>query len=126
MILATGILMNESIFESLEQSGLIDTLLIVAAIAIPVAIVILLRVFGTRSFVSHHRHHWALAFVAAPMLLLLWKAYNAVADRYGLDSVFGLFVNVTIFAVATVLMIVLDFVFFTLFSPKPPKTERDI
>ncbi|MCX7020478.1 MAG: hypothetical protein WCK47_00070 [bacterium] len=111
--------MDESIFEAIERSRLVDTVLLVLAIAAPAVIIIILRLFRTKMFVACHRHHWALAFVAAPMLFLLWKAYNAVADRYGLDSVFGLFVNVTIFAAATAVMIVLDFIFYAIFTHKP-------
>ncbi|MBX7245076.1 MAG: hypothetical protein K1X53_06235 [Candidatus Sumerlaeaceae bacterium] len=118
--------MEESIFEIMERTGLVDRVLVWLAIGIPVALGLAYRVVRHREAVRRHRHHWIQAFIAGPLLLLLWKVFNAVADHWGLDSVLGLFVNVAIFGVVTALMIALNYFLYVKFAEKPPPSGADM
>ena len=49
-----------------------------------------------RRDVRHSRGFW-LAALAGPLVLVLWRVYNAIEDRFGLDSLAALGLNALIF-----------------------------
>lgn len=102
--------MEESIFEIMERTRFVDRVLLWLAILGPFAVATLLFLFRNRPLFANNRHHWSLVFLAGPLLLVMWKVYNAVVDHYGLDSVFGLFVNALIFLFVGILLSVLNVV----------------
>jgi hypothetical protein len=102
--------MEESIFEVMERTHAVDYLLLVLALIGPLLVATLLLVFRNRPIVQQNRHHWTLVFLAGPLLLLLWKIYNAIEDHYGLDSVFALLLNAMIFLATSLVLIALNLV----------------
>ena len=97
--------MEESNFEWMERTRLIDHVLLVVAVAGPVIVAALHIVLRKGVLRGSNPGLWVLGFVAGPILLLLWNVYNRVVDRYGIDSVFGLALNFAIFmGVAAVLI----------------------
>jgi hypothetical protein len=100
--------MEESIFEYLERTRFVDYLLLWLAILGPMAVAGVAYLLRGKPVVEAHRHHWLLALAAAPALFGMWKAYNAIMDLYGLDSVFALAVNVCIFLAAALAFILLE------------------
>jgi Fe2+ transport system protein B len=109
--------MEESIFEWMERTKFVDTLLLVLAFATPLAVAVLFALFRGRTFVADYLNRWAIAFVAMPLVLLLWHIFNRIVDHYGLDSVFGLFLNAGVFAVTAAILLVLDVVLVKLLYP---------
>lgn len=95
--------MEETFFEMLERTRAVDRLLFWLAVLSPLVVAGFAAWLRHRPMVTRHRHRWVLACLAAPALLVLWKVYNAVVDKYGLDSLFALFVNVGVFAAAAML-----------------------
>jgi 4-amino-4-deoxy-L-arabinose transferase-like glycosyltransferase len=96
--------MEESIYDWMERTRFVDLLLMWCALLLPLAVAGLAFALRGRPAVTCHRHHWVMGLLAAPLLLLLWRVYNAIADHYGLDSVVGFAVNAAIFAVSAVLL----------------------
>lgn len=96
--------MEETIFEFMERTRLVDRFLMVAAVLVPVLIAMAAAVPRLRGVVLGHPHRWAMGAIVGPVILILWKAYNAVMDHYGLDSIRGLAVNACVFLLTGVLM----------------------
>lgn len=109
--------MEESIFDWMERTRFVDTLLLVLAFATPLLVAALFALFRRRPMIADHLNRWAIAFIAMPLVLLLWNIYNRIVDHYGLDSVFGLFVNAGVFAVAAVVLLALDIILVKLLYP---------
>jgi hypothetical protein len=99
--------MEESIFEWMERTRFVDHALLVLAVAGPALVGALFFLFRRRTVVTSHAPAWAIAFIAAPVVLLLWNIYNRIADHYGIDSIFGIFVNTCVFLGAAVLLAVM-------------------
>ena len=96
--------MEETIFEYMERVRLVDHVLMAAALLLPALIAAAVAVPRLRPVVLRHPHRWAMGAIAGPAILILWKTYNAVMDRCGLDSIRGLAINACIFLLAGVLM----------------------
>lgn len=111
--------MQESVFEIMERTRFVDRLLAVVAVVVPFLIAFFVYLFRNRAFVANQRHHWTTAFFAAPAILLLWKLYNRITDRFGLDSVAGFFVNAALFLVVAVGFAVLNWMLALLLAPEP-------
>jgi hypothetical protein len=86
----------------MEQSGVIDRLLLLGVLIVSPVIGLTGWWLRRRRFVCACRHGWVMATIAMPVVWLLWKVYNSLADHYGIDSVFGLFLNASIFLVVGV------------------------
>lgn len=112
--------MDESVFEWMEQARVVDRVLLGAAVVLPLALAVAYRVLRNRPVVLRQRHRWAMGVLAAPALFVLWKVYNAICDQYGLDSVFGFFVNLAIFALVTLVAAGLNFFLYMTLSSPPP------
>ena len=97
--------MEETFFETLERTRIVDTLLLWAALLGPLVILGVAWALRKHEAVTAYRRRWALAAMAAPVVGLLWLIFNAVMDHYGLDSVFGFAVSAVIFLVAALLMV---------------------
>ena len=97
--------MEETFFETLERTRIVDTLLLWAALLGPLVILGAAWALRKHEAVTAYRRRWALAAMAAPMVGLLWLIFNAVMDHYGLDSVFGFAVSAVIFLLAALLMV---------------------
>ncbi|MGI8905812.1 MAG: hypothetical protein ACR2IE_04895 [Candidatus Sumerlaeaceae bacterium] len=95
--------MEETFFEMLERTQAVDRLLFWLAVLSPPLIAAVAALLRHKPAVTRHRHRWVLACLVWPAVLVLWKVYNAVVDRFGLDSILGLFVNVGVFAAAAML-----------------------
>ena len=95
--------MEETFYEMLERTRMVDRVLFWLALLGPLVIAGLVALLRERRVVTRYRHRWVLALLAAPALLMLWKAYNAVIFHFGLDSVGGLMVNVAVFAAAALI-----------------------
>ena len=95
--------MEETFFEMLERTRAVDKLLFWLAVLTPPLIAGAAALLRQHKMVTKHRHRWVMACLAAPGLLVLWKMYNLVVERFGLDSVLGLFVNICVFAAAAML-----------------------
>lgn len=108
--------MEESIFEIMEQNRTVDHFLYWLAVIAPLVVAGIVAVWHKKPFIARNRHHWVLGAFAAPLMLIMWKIYNAVVDHYGLDSIFGLYVNVAIFAAVTVLLIVVRAILYRWFN----------
>jgi hypothetical protein len=96
--------MEESIYDWMERTRFVDLALMWGALVLPLAVAALAFALRGRPAVTRHRHHWVMGLLAAPLLLVLWRIYNAIANHYGLDSVVGFAVNAAIFAAAAVLL----------------------
>lgn len=94
--------MEETFFEYLERTALVDTALLWLALLAPPLLPALAWMLRATPLVRDHRHRWLMALMAAPLLAVLWRVYNAVTDHYGLDSIFGFGVNAVIFLVSAV------------------------
>jgi len=71
----------------------------VAAAALPVAGVAVGALVGAlRRRLASHAAVGLLCGLTGPAVLLLWRVYNAVIGRYGLDSVKALVINLALFA----------------------------
>lgn len=76
-----------------QADTLFTALLVIGIIAGPVAWAVARHRGGDRLL-------WALAVGAPPVLVgLLWRVYNAITDRLGLDTVRNLAVNFVLFVV---------------------------
>ena len=100
--------MEESIFEVMERTGFVDRAFSWLAILGPFLVATLLFAFRNRPFVALYRHHWVLVFISGPLVLLMWKIYNKILDHYGVDSVFGMFINALLFLGVGVALSFLD------------------
>lgn len=101
---------EENIYQWMERVRFIDHLLFVLAIVVPALLALAYRGLRHHPFVRAHRRHAVLAAVTPPVLLVLWKIYNAVMDHYGLDSVLGTAVCAGIFLATGMGMVALNFV----------------
>jgi hypothetical protein len=100
--------MDETIFDYLERTRLVDYVLAAAAIVGPVLQALLAALLRDRDIVKHHRHQWALGLLAFPTLFILWLVYNYIMDLYGLDSVFALLLNAGIFIGVALVYVLLE------------------
>jgi len=96
--------MEETFYEMLERTRLVDQGLFWLAVILPPVVALTAAALRARPSVERYRHRWVLAMLAAPGLLLLWKAYNAITDHFGLESVRGLLANVCLFAAAALVI----------------------
>jgi hypothetical protein len=110
--------MNESIFETMEQWRVVDRVLLWVALVLPLLAAAAYRALRERPIVRRWRHRWIMTCVLAPMPFVMWKVYNAVADHYGLESVFGMCVNALLFGLVTVLLAVVNFALYAVLSPE--------
>ncbi|MGB9691148.1 MAG: hypothetical protein ACPL7D_03175 [Candidatus Sumerlaeaceae bacterium] len=90
-------MIEDSIFEYLERTKAVDYTLGVLAIVGPLIVAAILRWGQGRAFVENHRPDWWLGLVAGPLVYVLWRVYNAIMDAFGLDSVYALVLNASIF-----------------------------
>src|SRR5690606_17911325 len=86
------VLTMESIFETMEQTRIVDRVLFWMAIFLPLFTSGLAFVLKDEKVVTRNRHRWVLVALAGPAVLILWNVYNRVVDHFGLDSVKGLVV----------------------------------
>lgn len=94
--------MEESLFEFLERTHLVDLVLLWCAVVLPPVVGIGFWLLRQKPFVRSHMRQAILGVLAPPVVLLLWKSYNGVMNHYGLDSVRGVVVSGVVFAVAAV------------------------
>ncbi len=92
--------MEESIFEWMEQVRLVDRVLFALALAGPPIVATTVAILRRRPVVTMFRDRWVMSALSMPALFIMWVVYNAIVDRWGLDSVAGLGVNVLVFAAA--------------------------
>jgi hypothetical protein len=111
--------MEETFYEMLERTRAVDRLLFWLALLGPLVVAGLAAVLREHRAVTRFRHRWVLALLAAPALLMLWKAYNAVISHFGLDSVAGLMVNVAVFAAAALIAAACRIVLKVVFASLP-------
>lgn len=112
--------MDLSIFETMERTGIVDRILFWVAVFLPLFTAGLAFILRDEKIVTRNRHRWVLMTLAGPAVLILWHIYNRVVDHFGLDSVKGLLVNVTIFAVASLLFTGLRILLRALITEPPP------
>lgn len=112
--------MDTSIFETMERTGIVDRTFFWVAVFLPLFTAGLAFILRDELIVTRNRHRWVLMALAGPALLVLWHVYNRVIDSFGLDSVRGLLVNVTIFAVASLLFTGLRILLRALITEPPP------
>lgn len=117
--------MNESIFETLEQWRVVDRVLLWVALVVPLAAAAGYRALRERPIVRQWRHRWIMTCLLAPMPFVMWKIYNAVADHYGLESVFGMLVNTLLFGVVTVLLALVNFAVYAVLGPDSATPARE-
>lgn len=113
----------------MERTGIVDRIFFWVAIFLPLFAAGLAFILRDETIVTRNRHRWVLIALAGPALLVLWDVYNRVIDRFGLDSVKGLLVNVTIFAVASLLFTGMRILLRALITeppPPPPKVTTSI
>ena len=76
-----------------------------AAIALPAAGLVIGAAAGAlRRQVARGVVFGLLCGASGPAILGLWRVYNAIVNRYGLDSVTGLLINLGLFAVIGLLL----------------------
>ena len=91
--------MQESIFEIMERTQIVDKVLLAIGIVVPVMLALHYRLFRHVNL-SPRMARWRVLFgIGAPTLYFLWAIFNAICDYYGLDSIFGLFINAVIFII---------------------------
>lgn len=112
--------MDLSIFETMERTGIVNRVLFWIAVFLPLFTAGLAFILREDKIVTRNRHRWVLMALAGPAVLILWHVYNRVIAHFGLDSVKGLIVNVTIFAVATLLFTGLRILLRALITEPPP------
>lgn len=100
--------MEESIYEVMENTQIVDKILLVFAIAVPIILALHYRLFRNMKLSPRMARWRILCGVGAPLLYFLWRMFNAISDYYGLDSVFGLFVNAVLFALISLVFCALD------------------
>lgn len=100
--------MEESIYEVMERTQIVDKILLVFAVAVPIILALHYRLFRNMKLSPRMARWRVLCGVGAPSLYFLWRMFNAIADYYGLDSVFGLFVNAVLFALIGLAFCALD------------------
>jgi len=110
----------DSIFETMERTGIVDRVLFWVAVFLPLFTAGLAFILRDEKIVMRNRHRWVLMALAGPALLILWHVYNSVVDHYGLDSVKGLLINVVIFIVAALLFTGLRIMLKALITAPPP------
>jgi hypothetical protein len=116
--------MNESLFETLEQWRVVDRVLLWVALVVPLAAAAGYRALRERPIVRQWRHRWIMTCILAPMPFVMWKIYNAVADHYGLESVFGMLVNTLLFGIVTVLLALVNFAVYAVLGPDSAAPTR--
>jgi len=78
----------------------VSRLFLVLAIALPPAGALLGAIMGhSRGRLRRGAMQGLLFGMAGPFNLLLWRVYNALTDRIGLDTVRNLFVNLALFVI---------------------------
>ena len=76
-----------------------------AAVALPAAGLVIGAAAGAlRRQVARGVALGLLCGASGPAVLALWRVYNAIVNRYGLDSVTGLLINLGLFAVIGLLL----------------------
>ncbi len=90
-------MIEDSIFEYLERTRAVDYALGVLAVVGPLIVAAVLRWGQGRAFVERFRPDWWLGLIAGPLVYLLWRVYNAIMDAFGLDSLYALILNASIF-----------------------------
>jgi hypothetical protein len=113
--------MEETIFEAMERTGFVDRLLPALALFVPILVFTALKMFRTTEIVARRRPEFILIAVGMPILWILWRIYNAVADHYGTASVLGIFVNAIIILCASIA--VWSFYYVVLLRPPANGTE---
>lgn len=98
----------DSVYEWMEQMGLVDTVLLSLAAIGPLLCAAGFLLMKRHPVLGARPELWVLSGVAAPALYLLWIVYNMVIERWGLDNVFALGVNALIFLTAAVLAVLLE------------------
>lgn len=92
--------MDDSIFEMMERTQIVDKVLLLVGIAVPFLMALHYRLFR-QVRLSVRASRWRLlAGVGAPLLWGLWTMFNVVANYYGIDSLFGFFMNMLMFVLA--------------------------
>lgn len=85
--------------KELITAGQINTLFTTAAVAGPILGAVIGTALGAR---RHELRRFALIGLliglAGPANLILWKMYNGITDKLGLDTVKNLIVNLALFA----------------------------
>lgn len=109
-----------SLFETMERTALVDRVLFWTAVFLPLFTAGLAFILRDEKVVVQHRHRWVLMSLVGPAILILWHVYNRVIAQFGLDSVKGLLVNVTIFAVAALIFTGLRVLLRALMTGPPP------
>src|SRR2546423_11518595 len=80
---------------TLEQA---NRLFLILAITTPIAGILIGTAIGAKkASPARFALNGFLAGLSGPGILLLWKVYNAITDRLGLDTVKNLLVNLVLF-----------------------------
>ncbi len=104
----------------MAHTGIVDRILFWVAVFLPLFTAGLAFILREEIIVTRNRHRWVLMALAGPAVLVLWHIYNQVIDHFGLDSVKGLVINVTIFAIASLLFTGLRILLRVLITEPPP------
>jgi hypothetical protein len=88
---------TETLFEWLERTRWIDTLLLVLALVGPLVVSGLAWWCRGRPVVEHRRADWFLAVISCPLVFLLWRGYNGIMDRFGLETIWAFVLCVLLF-----------------------------
>jgi hypothetical protein len=94
-------MLEETLYEWLERTRLVDSLLLVFALAGPLTVAALAWAFQSKPFVLNHRANWVLALLSCPTVFLLWRGYNAITNHFGLETLKASFLSLMMFAATT-------------------------
>ncbi|NLD62230.1 hypothetical protein GX645_07240 [Candidatus Sumerlaeota bacterium] len=89
--------MYNSIYEVMEETGIVDKVLLTLGILIPLLLALDYRVRRATHYSLRVARYRILLGVGAPALYILWITYNAIFNHYGLSSVFAFFLNLVLF-----------------------------
>lgn len=112
--------MEQSIFAVMEQTQIIDRILLWTALLFPLFAAGLAFTLRHEDIVTKNRHRWVLACLTPAGVLILWEIYNGVVNRYGLESIKALVINIIIFIVAALLATALRVILRALLTTPPP------
>lgn len=116
-------LMEESFFEYLERTHAVDYTLAALAVLGPLAVALVVRWGRGRSFVERNRPDLWLWLIAGPLVYGLWNIYNAIMDAFGLDSLYALILNASIFVCVGLMLALVRIWLWRAFAAQMPPQE---
>jgi hypothetical protein len=90
----------ETVFEWMERTRLVDMMILLMAVGGPLLVAGLAWLLRGKSIVENYRADWVLALISGPVVFLLWRGYNGIMDRFGLESIRAFGLAVLMFAAA--------------------------